>query len=81
MPQKSTTTRARNPETNIKFVRRLMENSPHGALSQIFILAAIDSYAKHCIKAGPAACDSPLINGHAWVRTATWIKEELEQRP
>lgn len=33
-------------ETNVEFVTKLMEFSQHGALSQLFILDAIDKWSK-----------------------------------
>lgn len=65
-------------ETNIEFVTRLMEFSPVGALSQLFIIAAIDNYSKAVAAAPPI--EHVLINGEAWKRTAEWVQQELENR-
>lgn len=62
-------------ETNTKFVKRLMEFSPQGALSQVFILAAIEHYAKEVAENEPI--EHPLINGEAWKACAENILSEL----
>ena len=66
------------PETNVEFVTRLMEFSPTGAMSQMFIIAAIDNYSKAVVEAPPI--EHGLIDGGAWKRTGEWIQEELEKR-
>lgn len=66
------------PETNIDFVTRLMTFSPTGALSQLFIIAAIDNYSKAVAEDPPI--EHGLIDGDAWKRTAEWIQKELEGR-
>lgn len=68
----------KKPETNIEIVTRMMTFSPTGALSQMFIIAAIDNYSKAVAAAPPI--EHGLINGEAWKRTAEWIQEELENR-
>lgn len=68
----------KKPETNIDFVKRLMNYSPTGAMSQMFIIAAIDNYSKAIAEAPPM--EHPMINGEAWKRTGEWIQEELEKR-
>ena len=65
-------------ETNVELVTRLMEVSPTGAMSQIFIIAAIDNYSKAVAEAPPM--EHSMINGDAWKRTAEWLQEELENR-
>lgn len=68
----------KKPETNVEFVTRLMEFSPTGALSQMFIIAAIDNYSKAVAEDPPI--EHSLINGEAWKRTAEWLQEELGSR-
>jgi len=65
-------------ETNTELVTRMMEYSPTGALSQIFIIEAISRYAKLVAELPPM--DHPMINGEAWKRTAEFIQKELENR-
>lgn len=70
--------RKRN-ETNDQFMRRIMNfGCPTGALSHAFILTALEKYAAQCIEAGPAVFDSPFISGEGWVKTAEWIKAEVD---
>lgn len=66
-------------ETNVQLVKRLMEFSPTGAMSQMFIIEAIRRYAQEVIKAEPWP-DDYVIDFGAWQRTAVFINEELEKR-
>lgn len=71
----------KTPETNVALVTRLMEFSPTGALSQMFIIEAIDRYAKQIAKANLDQWpENHIINPVAWKRTAEFIKAELEKR-
>lgn len=62
-------------ENNVQFVKRLMEFSPQGALSQVFIIAAIERYAQEVSEAPPI--EHPLLNGEAWKACAENILSEL----
>lgn len=64
-------------ETNEQLVRRLMNFGPYGALSQVFIMQAIDAYAKAVVRAGPEKADTPFISGRAWVGTAAYLLDEM----
>lgn len=66
------------PEDNVKFISRLMTYSPHGALSQMFIIAAIDNYSKAVAEAPPI--EHSFVDGEAWKKCAQWIQEELDKR-
>lgn len=65
-------------KTNTEFVNDLMEFSRFGALVQLFVIQAIDSFATRVAMADPAKVDSPLIAGQAWVGVAKEVKEKLE---
>lgn len=65
-------------ETNTELVTRMMEYSPTGALSQMFIIEAISRYAKLVAESPPM--DHPMINGAAWKHTAEFILNELDNR-
>lgn len=71
---------AKRPEDNIEFLTHICKFSRHGAMMQIFVLAAIENYAKACIKAGPEKCGNAMIHGGAWVGTAKEAIEEIERR-
>ncbi|WLA44043.1 hypothetical protein QNJ95_22470 [Bradyrhizobium elkanii] len=72
--------RSTRPQTNTAFVRSLMEHSKYGALAQLFVLDALDKWSELVAKAEPAAVNTPLINGHAWVGVAAEIQEKLKAR-
>jgi len=68
-------------ETNDEFVQRVMNfGCPTGALIQAFIIQAMTTYSNMVIHAGPAACESPLLSGEAWVGTANWLKQQLDSK-
>lgn len=69
---------SRRPETNTEFVRRLMDFSPMGALSQIYILAALTYYTERCLEGSVG--DTGFIHSDVWRRTARWFKDELDKR-
>jgi len=67
-------------ETNSEFVCRLMDYSKGGALTQLFILKAMEYYAKDVEAMGED--DWPkghLINLDAWKRVATDVLQGLEE--
>jgi hypothetical protein len=66
------------PETNTQFITRLMEFSPYGVLSQMFIISAIDHYSRVVGAAPPL--DNFVVNGEAWKETAKWIQDEFNKR-
>lgn len=66
--------------TNVEFVTELMEFSPNGALSQLFIMEAIRKYAEAVSHAKPEEVDSVFIDGASWVRVAQDIKARLDER-
>ena len=68
-------------QTNQEFVRDLMMFSPFGSLSEVFILAAIENYARS-VKTHPDAVelDFGLISKEAWVGIAKDIVQRIEVR-
>lgn len=77
----------RNQETNIEMLNRVCDFAPTGALSQIFILQAIDQFAKSVID--DAGCKiymyelrdemkNGFVSADAWIATAQFLKTELE---
>lgn len=66
--------------SNTDFVAKLMNFAPTGALSQLFVLQALEVYSRMVIEAGPGAMETAWLSGGAWVETAVYIKSELEAR-
>ena len=68
----------RKPETNVQLVKRLMEFSKYGALSQMFIIDALIKQAQAVAKSAPK--DYPpnsMVNPEAWIGVAREIYNEL----
>lgn len=63
--------------TNVQFVKRLMEQSRHGALMQAFVIEALSRYAKQCADADPKVFDSPMMHGEAWHGCAVEARDAL----
>lgn len=70
----------RRNETNEQIVRRLMNFSSYGALSQLFIIDAITKHAEAVSMADPKKFDGGFINGGAWVGVAREIRRELDAK-
>jgi hypothetical protein len=69
---------ARSITCNTDLVSDLMNYSPGGALGEVFIVEAIRRYADQCAAAGPAALDTPMLNGAAWHRVAVDVKTRCD---
>jgi hypothetical protein len=69
---------AKGPKTNEEWVVRTINYSRFGALSQMFVMQAIEKYAEACAKEPAATFDSPMLNGAAWVGVATEIRDSLK---
>lgn len=67
-------------ESNVDVVKRIMEFSRFGALSQVFVIEAISKYAAACAAADPKVFDSPLLNGAAWVGVAKEINGVMSEK-
>lgn len=65
-------------DTNEKLVMDMMQFSPFGALSQVFIIEAIRKYADACADQPPETFDSGMLNGEAWVGVAKDIKKRMQ---
>jgi len=71
----------RKPETNVQLVKRLMEFSKYGALSQMFIIDAITKHAEAVAKSKVSdySRDS-LVVPESWIGVATEIRDEFDER-
>ncbi|WFU52249.1 hypothetical protein QA639_21310 [Bradyrhizobium pachyrhizi] len=67
-------------QDNISFVRDLMNHSQFGPLAQLFVLDALSKWADKVAEADPAAIESPMISGAAWVGVAKEIKGKIDAR-
>ena len=65
----------RKTETNTAFVKRIMSRD---ILTEAFIIAAIDSYARHVAESEPI--EHGFIDGAAWKARALSVVEELKNR-
>jgi hypothetical protein len=69
-------------KTNVQIVKHMMEFSNHGALAQLFIIQAIEQYAKQMSSLTPEQVkkfDNAFISGEAWQSVAVEIKTTLEK--
>ena len=65
----------KKPETNQAFVKRIMS---HDILKEAFIIAAIDSYARHVAESEPI--EHGFIDGRAWQQCAQAILDDMNAR-
>ncbi len=65
----------RKPESNQAFIKRLADNN---ILKEVFIIAAIDSYARQVAESEPI--EDGFIDGAAWQQVAREILKDLETR-
>lgn len=65
--------------TNVEMVTEMMEFSDYGALSQVFIMSAIQSYAK-TISSGerPTEAGDSIISNQGWFDVAVDTLKRLE---
>lgn len=71
--------------TNIEFLKKLMERSPYGDLSQLVIMTAVDNYTKHLASMSEAEIEAAfgsnmMVNGAAWQNCCKWVQQELDER-
>lgn len=64
-------------KSNEQWLKQVMSFSRYGALSQVFIMQAIEKYADAVVKADPKAIDNGFINGETWRGVAQEILESL----
>ena len=71
--------------TNDKLVENMMNYSQYGALSAMFVMAALSHYTEYVIEHGPAQKEEEeksgkrgLINIDAWMGVANEIKQKLD---
>jgi hypothetical protein len=69
-------------ETNTEFITRLMEFSPAGALAQVMIIQAIDTFTREVAKAplDDLRGGSQLVSAECWQATAQYLQLEMTAR-
>ena len=75
----------KNHQTNDEFMHYLMTSGscPTGALSQCFIIDAIIKHADRVVDNADECREkmkNSFIHPEGWIKTAEWIKRELDQR-
>jgi hypothetical protein len=76
---------ARKRQTNVQFVKALMEESRHGALAQLFVIDALWKWSLRIKEMSDeelceAFKDHGLVSGDAWQAVAREINAKLEAR-
>lgn len=66
--------------TNVEFVTNLMTYSRHGALTQVFVLQAIEYYAKKVKLPDGRDYSNALINWDSWKAIADEILEKINEK-
>lgn len=67
-------------ETNEQFIKRIMTHGcPTGSLVRVFVIGALERFSDDVIKAGPEKCDSAILDGEAWVKTAEFVRAEIKK--
>ena len=66
--------------TNLEFINWLMQYSNQGALSQIFIIQAIDKYCELIINNDLVFPKNHIIHEDAWMRCAIEIKSRIDRK-
>lgn len=69
-------------ETNTEFITRLMEFSPAGALAQVMIIQAIDTFTREVANAPleDLRGGSRMVSAESWQATAQWLQKEMTAR-
>ena len=70
---------------NDKFMNHLMTNGscPTVAMSQLFVIDAVAKHAERVVDNADECREkmkSSFIHPESWIKTAEWIKRELDQR-
>jgi len=65
-------------ETNQELIKHLLNNAPTGALSEIFIISAIEAYSISVLEAGIPDEENTIISMEAWNHTAAWMLQQFK---
>lgn len=66
--------------TNTQLIEKFMEYSDYGALSQVFVMEALDRYAKEVRETDETEWpENHIINFHAWQGCAAEFQELKEK--
>lgn len=79
MNAKSSAQAMREPQTNEDVVQEIMNFSRYGALSQAFLMTALEVYAKGVAAASEASLYTDFMPPGVWKGIATEVLQMLEQ--
>ena len=66
--------------TNTEFITDLMEFSRNGPMIQVFVLQALEIYAKTVIERQDEIDENGFISRRLWVSCAEEVKAKIEER-
>ena len=72
--------KAKKNQTNVQFVKEMMEFSDYGSLAQLFVLDALDKWSKLIASKQPEEVETGFISGEAWVGVAKEIQAKIAAR-
>ena len=75
MPRRST----EDLTCNADLLQDIITFSPYGALSELFVMQAVQAYADEVLAADPATLDNALVSGQAWRNVAADIKRRCDE--
>lgn len=67
-------------KTNKQLVKKIMDTSQYGKLSEMFVMQALHSYSKAIIASNADEYKNSFINPEAWLGVAKEISEQLNNR-
>ena len=75
MPRRST----EDLTCNADLLQDIITFSPYGALSELFVMQAVQAYADEVLAADPATLDNALVSGQVWRNVAADIKRRCDE--
>ncbi len=66
-------------QTNVQFIKKLMEQGRHGPLNQAFVMCAIKRYVEQVLASTPEQLNTGLISGELWLSIADEIKKQFDK--
>lgn len=73
----------KQPKTNIELVTELMEYSKNGALTQVYIISALQQWSEYVVNNKDEVIQGmtgSIIHGEAWVQCAEEVLETITNR-
>lgn len=66
--------------SNVEFLVDVMTVSAHGALIQVFVLQALEHYARRVAACEPQVLDTAIVSGQDWRGCALEVQRKLAER-